>query len=43
MAKDIKEKLPEEFDLYAMQKQIEVPSPTQIVLLQEVERFNKLL
>jgi dynein heavy chain len=31
------------FDLYNIRKKYEVPSPTQVVLLQEIERFNRLL
>ena len=29
--------------MYNIKKNIDVPSPTQIVLLQEIERFNRLL
>ena len=43
VAQEIHEKLPEVFDIYNIKKQIDTPSPTQIVLLQELERFNKLL
>ena len=43
VAQDIAEKLPEPFDIYNIKKQIDTPSPTQIVLLQELERFNSLL
>jgi len=35
--------LPEILDLYKVKKRFESPSPTQTVLLQELERFNKLL
>lgn len=42
-AQDIADKLPEVFDIYNIKKQIDTPSPTQIVLLQELERFNALL
>jgi len=35
--------LPDEFDLFNIKKKFEVPIPTQIVLLQELERFNILL
>ena len=35
--------LPEILDLYKIKKRYESPSPTQTVLLQELERFNKLL
>lgn len=35
--------MPEVFDIYNIKKQIDTPSPTQIVLLQELERFNALL
>lgn len=45
VASEISEKLPELFDIYNIKKskEFEVPSPTQIVLLQELERFNILL
>lgn len=43
VAGEISEKLPEEFDIYNVRKQFDTPSPTQIVLLQELERFNILL
>jgi len=35
--------LPEPYDEYNIRKSFDVPSPTQIVLLQELERFNKLI
>lgn len=35
--------MPEIFDIFNIKKKFEVPSPTQIVLLQELERFNALL
>jgi len=31
------------FDIFNIKKKFEVPAPTQIVLLQELERFNVLL
>lgn len=43
MASDIQSKLPEIFDYFNIKKAIELPSPSQVVLLQELERFNKLL
>jgi len=43
VAQDIQDKLPEEFDIFNIKKKFDVPSPTQIVLLQELERFNILL
>lgn len=45
VATEIQEKLPELFDIPNIKKQYEVPSPspTQVVLLQELERFNILL
>ena len=43
VAAEIYEKLPEVFDIYNIKKKHEAPSPTQIVLLQELERFNQLL
>jgi dynein heavy chain len=35
--------LPEVFDVYNIRKSFNVPSPTQVVLLQELERFNLLI
>lgn len=35
--------LPELFDEYNIRKSFDVPSPTQVVLLQELERYNKLI
>lgn len=35
--------LPELFDEYNIRKAFDVPSPTQVVLLQELERYNKLI
>lgn len=43
VAEDIQVKLPAEFDIFNIKKKFDVPSPTQIVLLQELERFNVLL
>jgi len=43
VASEISEKLPEQFDIPNVRKQFDTPSPTQIVLLQELERFNALL
>ena len=43
VADDILDKLPALFDILNIKKKFEVPSPTQIVLLQELERFNLLL
>lgn len=40
VAQDILDKLPESFDILNIKKKFEVPSPTQVVLLQELERFN---
>lgn len=42
IAAGIQAKLPETFDLERVRGTIGVPSPTQIVLLQELERFNAL-
>lgn len=41
-ATEIQEKLPEPFDYYNIKKNYESPSPSQVVLLQELERFNIL-
>lgn len=35
--------MPEVFDVFNIKKKFEVPAPTQVVLLQELERFNILL
>jgi dynein heavy chain len=43
VAGDIESSLPELFDIYNIRKKFEVPSPTQVVLMQELERFNILL
>lgn len=44
MAKDIQNKLPKPFDLDQVRKQLGASiSPTSVVLLQELERFNRLL
>lgn len=44
MAQDIQNKLPKLFDLDVIRKQIGTDvSPTSVVLLQELERFNKLV
>jgi dynein heavy chain, axonemal len=42
-SKDIAQKIPELFDLLNIKKLFETPTPTQVVLLQELERFNALL
>lgn len=44
IADDIQTKtLPELFDVYNIRKSFDVPSPTQVVLLQELERYNLLI
>lgn len=44
IADEIQEKtLPELFDEYNIRKSFDIPSPTQVVLLQELERYNKLI
>lgn len=44
VANDIQEKtIPEVFDEFNIRKSFDIPSPTQVVLLQELERFNKLV
>lgn len=43
VCQDLEAQLPELFDVYNIRKKFEVPVPTQIVLLQELERFNVLL
>jgi dynein heavy chain len=41
VAKDIIAKIPQPFDLPVLRKEIGIPSPTQVVLLQELERWNE--
>jgi dynein heavy chain len=36
------DRLPDQFDILNIKKKFEVPTPTQVVLLQELERFNFL-
>ncbi|KAF5830619.1 hypothetical protein DUNSADRAFT_14266 [Dunaliella salina] len=43
VARDIQSKIPQRFDLPLLKKEIGVPSPTQVVLLQELERWNNVL
>jgi dynein heavy chain len=43
VASDIQSKLPIVFDTYNIKKKFEVPTPTQVVLMQELDRFNILL
>lgn len=44
IAEDIQTKtLPELFDEYNIRKSFDVPTPTQVVLLQELERMNRLI
>lgn len=43
VAGDILSKLPEIFDIYNIKKQFDTPTPTQVVLIQELARFNILL
>lgn len=40
-AQDVLNVIPDPFDLYVIKKEIGIPSPTQIVLLQELERWNQ--
>jgi dynein heavy chain len=43
VARDIAAKIPEPFDLPLLAKGMGVPTPTQVVLLQELERWNGVL
>lgn len=43
VARDIEAKLPEPFDIPVLRRKLGVPSPTQIVLLQELERWEILV
>eukprot|EP00898_Chlorokybus_atmophyticus_P006649 jgi/Chlat1/6986/Chrsp56S00523 len=43
VARDIQSKIPEPFDIAVVRKVIGVPSPTQVVLLQELDRWNGLI
>ena len=40
VARDIGSKIPEPFDTQLLKKSIGVPTPVQVVLLQETARFN---
>jgi dynein heavy chain, axonemal len=40
-AQDILNVIPDPFEVHVIKKEIGVPSPTQIVLLQELERWNQ--
>jgi dynein heavy chain len=42
VAKDILAKIPVPFDMPVIRKMVGVPTPCQVVLLQELDRFNKL-
>eukprot|EP00955_Chlamydomonas_euryale_P094425 364857-Chlamydomonas_euryale.AAC.10 len=41
VARDIQAKIPKPFDLPVIKKEIGIPSPTQVVLLQELEHWNR--
>ncbi|EFJ08822.1 hypothetical protein SELMODRAFT_131043 [Selaginella moellendorffii] len=43
VASDILSKLPVPFDLPVLKKRFGVPTPVQVVLLQEIERWNRLI
>ena len=43
VARDILDKLPEPFDMPVLRKRIGVPGPTTVVLLQELDRWNKMV
>eukprot|EP00899_Mesostigma_viride_P018540 jgi/Mesvir1/26688/Mv20468-RA.1 len=43
VARDIQSKIPAPFDLLLMRKEMDVPTPVQVVLLQELERWNTLV
>ncbi|GBG66219.1 hypothetical protein CBR_g57822 [Chara braunii] len=43
VARDIQSKIPDPFDIPVLRKEIGIPTPIQVVLLQELERWNKLL
>jgi len=43
VARDIQSKIPEPFDMQILRKEMGVPSPTGVVLLQELERWNRLV
>jgi dynein heavy chain len=44
VANDILDKtIPELFDEYNIRKSFDIPTPTQVVLMQELERYNKLI
>ena len=43
VARDVMNKVPAPFDMNIIRKEMGVPSPTSVVLLQELERYNVLL
>eukprot|EP00771_Trimastix_marina_P001232 gnl/Trimastix_PCT/2287.p1 GENE.gnl/Trimastix_PCT/2287~~gnl/Trimastix_PCT/2287.p1 ORF type:complete len:1636 (+),score=757.30 gnl/Trimastix_PCT/2287:1914-6821(+) len=43
VATDIEQKLPEPFNVSSLRKEIGTPSPTEVVLLQELDRWNYLV
>lgn len=43
VATDIQDRIPEPFDIGLLKKEIGIPEPSQVVLLQEVERWNKAI
>eukprot|EP00702_Spironucleus_salmonicida_P008256 EST49547.1 Dynein heavy chain [Spironucleus salmonicida] len=43
LCKTLETRVPTEIDLLAARKKFKIPQPTDIVLLQEIERFNRLL
>ena len=43
VARDVQGKIPEPFDLPVIRKEIGIPRPTQVVLLQELERWNRVV
>ena len=40
-AREILQAIPDTFDLPQLRKELGIPSPTQVVLLQELERWNQ--
>jgi dynein heavy chain len=43
MANDIQKIIPDDFDVHHVKRSMDVPSPTQVVLLQELDRWNNLI
>jgi dynein heavy chain, axonemal len=43
IATDVEARIPDQFDLAVIKREIGIPTPAQVVLLQELERWNRVL